>query len=81
MNRILSALLSFLFFFNSQSQVLTPVKWHYEPSQKEAKAGQTLDLVFYADIEPNWYLYSSDFDPDLGPMLLPFNSAHIPAMP
>jgi thiol:disulfide interchange protein len=56
----------------SQAQVLQPAKWHYEISPKTVKAGQTAEVIFYADIQENWYLYSSDFDPDLGPMLTAF---------
>ncbi len=34
--------------------------------------GQELDLIFNAVIDQNWYLYSSDFDPDLGPIVTEF---------
>ena len=30
-------------------------------------------LVFHVKIDPDWYLYSSDFDPDLGPMVTEFS--------
>nr|WP_233874128.1 cytochrome c biogenesis protein CcdA [Dyadobacter sp. CY323] len=38
----------------------------------EVKKGETVDLLFSATIEKDWYMYSSDFDPDLGPMLTTF---------
>ncbi|MDN3669170.1 cytochrome c biogenesis protein CcdA [Echinicola jeungdonensis] len=31
--------------------------------------GDTVELQFNADIPEDWYIYSNDFDPDLGPML------------
>ena len=55
------------------AQVLKPAKWHFDVSNKNLKAGDETDLIFYAEIEPDWYLYSSDFDPDLGPTLTTFN--------
>ncbi|MDB5255521.1 MAG: thiol:disulfide interchange protein DsbD [Chitinophagaceae bacterium] len=53
----------------SEAQKLTPATWKYSLSKKEVVIGQTVDLIFEADIEDNWYLYSSDFDPNLGPNL------------
>ncbi len=38
-----------------------------EPSKKEVVTGDKIDLVFKATIDADWYLYSSDIDPDLGP--------------
>lgn len=53
----------------SEAQKLTPATWKYSLSKKEVALGQTVDLIFEADIEDTWYLYSSDFDPNLGPNL------------
>lgn len=36
------------------------------------KVGEEVDLIFDATIDDTWYLYSSDFDPDLGPLLTAF---------
>lgn len=36
------------------------------------ETGQEIDLVFRAEIQEDWYLYSTDFDPDLGPMVTEF---------
>ncbi len=38
----------------------------------EVTIGDEIDLIFKAFIDPDWYLYSSDFDPDLGPMVTEF---------
>lgn len=65
-----------LFFLASlllpaKAQILEPVEWSYEvlPSDN----GKELDLVFKATIDEKWYLYSSDFDPELGPLVTTFS--------
>jgi thiol:disulfide interchange protein DsbD len=57
---------------NVNSQILEPAKWSLATSEQEVQIGQELDLIFNAVIDQNWYLYSSDFDPDLGPMVTEF---------
>jgi thiol:disulfide interchange protein DsbD len=54
------------------SQILQPATWEIEPSKTQVKTGEEIELIFRAEIDPSWYLYSSDFDPDLGPMLTEF---------
>ena len=54
------------------AQVLRPIKWESKTSVNEAKVGETIELIFTAKIDKDWYLYSNDFDPDLGPMLTVF---------
>jgi thiol:disulfide interchange protein len=56
----------------SKAQVLRPIKWESKTSVSEAKVGETVELIFTAKIDEGWYLYSNDFDPDLGPMLTTF---------
>lgn len=68
----------FVFIFlalsiSAQAQILQPAKWRTEVSRSEVKAGEKIDLIFYVDIQEDWYLYSTDFDPDLGPMVTEFN--------
>lgn len=55
-----------------QAQILKPSSWSYDVSSTEVKVGEEVDLIFNAKIIPDWYLYSSDFDPDLGPMVTTF---------
>ncbi|KAA5548657.1 protein-disulfide reductase DsbD family protein [Adhaeribacter rhizoryzae] len=55
-----------------QAQILKPARWSYDVSSKEVKVGEEVELVFNVNIMPDWYLYSSDFDPDLGPMVTTF---------
>jgi len=59
-------------FGSLQAQILQPAEWEYEVSKTEVEVGDELELIFKATIDPDWYLYSSDFDPDLGPMLTEF---------
>jgi thiol:disulfide interchange protein len=70
---VLCALLAPVFVQNSYAQVLEPSKWEHTTSKKEVNIGDQLDLIFTATIDPDWYLYSSDFDPDCGPMVTTFN--------
>lgn len=51
------------------SQVIKPISWTYGLSKENPQPGDTLSLIFKATIDKNWYLYSSDFDPDLGPLV------------
>jgi len=53
----------------TDAQILKPAKWTFEVSNKKVKAGDVIELIFRATIEEPWYMYSSDFDPDCGPLL------------
>jgi thiol:disulfide interchange protein len=73
MNKVI--LLSFLLIqavFSGQAQVLTPAKWNYETSVKEAKTGDEVELIFKATIDKDWYLYSSEFNCEDGPIKTSF---------
>lgn len=70
--KLLTSIFFLLLSLCSYAQVLKPIKWTYEPSKSEVKAGQQIDLIFTAIVEKDWYLYSSDFDPDLGPQVTTF---------
>ena len=69
MLRTVFLLLGLLVTFASHAQVIKPISWQHELSNKDPKVGDTLSLIFKATIDKDWYLYSSDFDPDLGPLL------------
>ncbi|GAB3529242.1 cytochrome c biogenesis protein CcdA [Pontibacter brevis] len=56
-----------------QAQVLKPATWSYGVSKKQVAVGEEVELIFNVRIDKDWYLYSSDFDPDLGPMVTEFN--------
>lgn len=54
------------------AEILTPARWTHELSSNHVEVGDTVDIVFTAKIDKDWYLYSSDFDPELGPMVTTF---------
>ncbi|MDX5482662.1 MAG: thioredoxin family protein [Hymenobacteraceae bacterium] len=56
----------------AQAQVLKPATWSYDASKKQVAVGEEVELIFNVRIDKDWYLYSSDFDPDLGPMVTEF---------
>ena len=72
MKKLLLLLFVLPWGISSFAQILQPAKWNYEVSKKEVKAGETVELIFTATLTKDWYLYSSDFDPDLGPMVTTF---------
>jgi thiol:disulfide interchange protein len=59
-------------WLSSFGQVLKPISWKNSISGEKPSVGDTVVLKFTATIDKNWYLYSNDFDPDLGPMLTEF---------
>jgi thiol:disulfide interchange protein len=61
-----------LLFINAFSQVLKPISWKFSTSVSHAKIGDEIELIFTATIDNRWYLYSSDFDKDLGPIVTEF---------
>ena len=65
----------FLLFLSPVSvsaQILHPASWSTEISDKTVGVGDKVDLIFHVEIQKDWYLYSSDFDPELGPMVTEF---------
>lgn len=65
-------LMALLTAFSAQGQIIKPVKWTAKTSVPEAQIGQTIELLFQATIQPGWYLYATDFDPELGPTVTTF---------
>ncbi len=51
------------------AQLVTPTTWTFATSPATAKVGQEVELIFRVKMLPDWYLYSSDFDPNLGPIV------------
>jgi len=49
------------------AQTGKPIKWSTSISKTEVKQGDIVEIIMKAEIKPDWYLYSSDFDPELGP--------------
>lgn len=67
---LLLALISFLPLF---AQVQEAPEWQVAADNKNAAPGDEITLTFTAEIPQDWYMYSSDFDPGLGPMLTAFD--------
>ena len=65
-------LLLLLIQLSAFAQMQAAPDWRVRYGKQEVKAGEEVELIFEADIPADWYLYSSDFDPDLGPMLTEF---------
>lgn len=59
----------------SSAQILETATWITETSTNEVAIGDEIDLIFKATIDPDWYLYSSDFDPECGPIVASFSFA------
>ncbi|MCC5944417.1 MAG: thioredoxin family protein [Bernardetiaceae bacterium] len=70
---IFSLLLVALSDNSAMAQIQTPAKWKsYHKPNADIAVGSIVTLYFEATIDKDWYLYSSDFDPDLGPMVTTF---------
>lgn len=66
--RIVALLFLFVLGHEALAQLQkTKATWTYDLSAKEVRIGETVDLVLTATIVKDWYLYSSDVDPTLGP--------------
>lgn len=70
--------LAILFFFfigasSVSAQILHPAQWQHLFSDESVTIGEEVDLIFSVSIDDHWYLYSSDFDPELGPMVTEFH--------
>ena len=55
------------------AQILQPAKWTTATPTHEVRVGQEIDLIFTAKIDKNWYLYSSEFDCEDGPIKTTFS--------
>ncbi|MBW6492270.1 MAG: thioredoxin family protein [Lentimicrobium sp.] len=62
-------------YTSSYAQILKPVKWSFSSKQITTEETQ---LIFTADIDPTWHLYSQDIPPD-GPVPTSFTFEKSPA--
>ena len=67
--------LLFLFFGTSSvvAQVMESREWEITFSETSAKPGEKMTIHFEAEIPDGWYMYSSDFDPEVGSLVTEFN--------
>jgi len=56
----------------ASAQIVKPPKWTFTLEPKELQVGEKATLVMEAEIPMGWYVYSNDFDKDLGPILTEF---------
>ncbi|WP_038032421.1 protein-disulfide reductase DsbD family protein [Thermonema rossianum] len=62
----------------AQAQIEEHAHWtHNLRAPQPLHVGDTIELVFKAKIDNDWYLYASDFDPELGPMVTEIEIAQI----
>jgi thiol:disulfide interchange protein DsbD len=54
------------------AQILQPATWATSASSQTPSIGEEIDLVFQATIDKNWYLYSSEFPCEDGPIKTTF---------
>ena len=73
LKKIVLLLLLFLGVTSSRAQILHPAQWQHRFSETSVATGDEVDLIFDITIDSLWYLYSSDFDPELGPMVTEFH--------
>ncbi|TXH28458.1 MAG: DUF255 domain-containing protein [Cyclobacteriaceae bacterium] len=73
MRFLLLLFFSVLFSLGGSSQILQPAKWSYSASVTKASVGDEVELIFKATIDKNWYLYSSEFNCEDGPIKTSFN--------
>jgi len=66
------ALLLFICASSAIGQILTPASWSVSAAYRDLKAGETTDLIFSVRIDPAWYLYSTEFNCDDGPIKTSF---------
>ena len=78
-SRLLATLLFLIVVVAAQAQILKPATWSYDVSKKQVAVGEEVELLFNARIIKDWYLYSSDFDPDLGPIVTEFKFVKHPS--
>jgi len=55
--------------FTGMAQKITPAKWSWSLEPANPTMGQTAEIIFKVKIDKGWYLYSSDFDKELGPVV------------
>jgi thiol:disulfide interchange protein len=61
-----------LISFLAQAQLVKPPKWTFTLEPRELQVGEKAIVILEAEIPMGWYVYSNDFDKDLGPLLTEF---------
>jgi thiol:disulfide interchange protein DsbD len=57
---------------NSPTSLGKTPEWTVSVDKKDIKVGDEITVTFTSIIEKDWYMYSNDFDPNLGPIAAEF---------
>lgn len=57
---------------NSPTALSKTPEWTISVDKKDIKVGDVITVTFTSLIEKDWYMYSNDFDPNLGPIAAEF---------
>lgn len=57
---------------NSPTSLSKTPEWSVSVDKKDIKVGDEITVTFTSIIEKDWYMYSNDFDPNLGPIAAEF---------
>ena len=57
---------------NSPTSLSKTPEWSISVDKKDIKVGEEITVTFTSIIEKDWYMYSNDFDPNLGPIAAEF---------
>ena len=57
---------------NSPTSLSKTPEWSISVDKKDIKVGDEITVTFTSIIEKDWYMYSNDFDPNLGPIAAEF---------
>ncbi|HNP08796.1 MAG TPA: disulfide bond formation protein DsbD, partial [Cyclobacteriaceae bacterium] len=68
MRKAIPILILWLSIFYGHAQILQPTKWSTQTTSKNASAGEVIELIFNVAIDKDWYLYSSEFPCEDGPI-------------
>ena len=69
----------FMFVLQAHAQIINPTHWTFTTSKPAVKTGETVELIFKIRLDGDWHMYSTDFDPNLGPKVAVFNFNPSPA--
>ncbi|MFC5410417.1 protein-disulfide reductase DsbD family protein [Larkinella bovis] len=62
-------LTAFLVALTASAQIQPdPTHWTFSASKTEAKVGDIIEIRMNATIDKNWHMYTSDLNPDIGPI-------------
>jgi thiol:disulfide interchange protein len=66
--RFIASFAIFLSVYGAYAQILEPAKITTSLSRADARTGDEIEVIFTTAIDPGWYIYTLDFDPECGPL-------------